>query len=195
MGELRMLAFAKVFRFGLTLVACLLSHASNAQLVKTPLPGFVLPKAESDYDQKLLSDLDRVGWHHVHVQEEGDKPGYAFSLGFYANYGQPEVVVFGLPPPVAQKLLNIAAIRAAGARKRYEPFVPYDNIAEGMRVIFVPVSRRFYREYFGYGLWFYQSVSGAFPMLQMVWPDRQGRLPGEPGYDSRYLKVQPVLMD
>jgi len=154
-----------------------------------------LPTPESEYDKALVADVTRVGWHHIHVQSEGGEPAFAYSLGFYANFDQPEVIVFGLPPPprIAQQLLNIAAIRVAGEKKPYELRKPYEDIAQGMRIAFIPVARKHYPTYLGYGRWFYQSVKAEFPVIQMVWPDKQGRLPWESGYDTSYAKAQPIL--
>src|SRR5262249_10288244 len=128
-----------------------------AQEVKSVLPGFKPPEPESDYDRQLLADIAKIGWHHVHVQAEGQSPAFAFSLGFYANYDQPEIIVFGLKPDTAQQLLNIAAIRVAGAKLKYETYKPYDDIAQGMRIAFIPVAKQHLPEYFGYAGWFYQS--------------------------------------
>jgi hypothetical protein len=160
---------------------------------KAPLPGFQLPKADSEYDEKVLADIKKIGWHHVHVRAEDGEPSFAYSLGFYANFGQPEIIVFGLPPQIAQQLLNIAAIRFAGAKTAYETYKPYDDIAEGMRIAFIPVDRRHYREYLGYAGWFYASIKADFPALQMVWPDKQGRFPWEPNYDQSFSRLQLLL--
>lgn len=168
------------------------SHGFS-EVSASSLPGFVLPKPESEYDQALLKNITQIGWHHVHVQAEGRTPAYAFSLGLYANYGHPEIIVFGLSPHVAQQLLNIIAAGVVGAKSEYETFKPYENIARGTRIAFIPVAKKFISEYFGYGRWFYQSTQGEFPALQMVWPDRQGRLPWEESYDAAFSEIQPLL--
>ena len=69
----------------------------------------------------------------------------------------------------------------------------YDDIAEGMKIAFIPVSRRHYPTYLSYAGWFYQSVKTDFPTIQMVWPDKRGRLPWEDGYDKSFSKFQPLL--
>lgn len=186
-------ASMSVIRTISAVIASLVTANAAAQYVKSTLPGFQLPKPESEYDSALLADISRVGWHHVHVQSEKGEPPFAYSLGFYANYGQPEVIVFGLPAKTAQQLLNIVAIRFVGAKKPYETFRAYEDIAEGMKIAFVPVVRRYYPTYFGYAGWFYKSVKTDFPAIQMVWPDKQGHLPWELGYDKSFSKFQPML--
>jgi len=49
------------------------------------------------------------------------------------------------------------------------------------------------KAHLGYASWFYQSLKQPFPALQLVWPDKQNRLPWEPGYDQRFSKKQPML--
>ena len=177
----------------ITALAVVTTVGVSAQTIKSIVPGFRAPKADSTYDEKLLADVARIGWHHVHVQADKGEPPSAFSLGFYANYGLPEVIVFGLPAKTAQQLLNIVAIRIAGEKKPYETYKAYDNVAEGMKIAFIPVARRHYPAYFGYAGWFYQSINTDFPAIQMVWPDKQGRLPWEAGYDRSFSKFQPLL--
>jgi hypothetical protein len=164
-------------------------------MIESTLPDFKLPEAEDDYDRRLLADVTRIGWHHVHVEGDGDGPAFAFSLGFYANYRRPEVIVFGLPPKTAQQFLNIVAVKVAGAGEALVPFKAYEDIAEGVRIAFVPVARRHYPEYLGYAGWFYASVKADLPVLQMVWPDRQGLFPWEQGWDTSFASAQPMLCD
>ncbi len=176
-----------------TWLLSLFSLTASADTVKPVVPGFSPPLADNPLDEQILQKISRVGWYHLLVEAEGRQPGFAYSLGFYANYGQPEVVVFGLPPAIAQQLLDIVAIRFAGAKQPYELFKPYDDITEDGPVVFVPVARRHFPTYFGYGGWFYQSVDTDFPVIQMVWPDPAGKFPWDAGYNQAYHAFQPVL--
>jgi len=179
-----------------SLIAALFSLftiTASAEPIRPVVAGFHPPAADSALDEQILDRIKTIGWYHVQVEAEGQKPAFAYSLGFYANFGQPEVVVFGLPMEISQRFLDIAAIRIAGAKQPYEMYKPYEDIAEGTKVAFVPVARRHFPAYFGYGGWFYQSVETDFPVIQMVWPDKAGKFPWEQGYDKRYLALQPLL--
>lgn len=164
-------------------------------MISSTLPEVVLPHADDDYDRRLLADVTTIGWHHVHVQSDGKEPAFAFSLGFFANYGRPEIIVFGLPAKTANEFLNIVAIKVAGGQEELVPFKAYENIAEDSRIAFIPVARRYYPAYLGYAGWFYQSIRADFPLLQMVWPDRSGVLPWESGYDLGLASAQPLLYE
>lgn len=66
------------------------------------------------------------------------------------------------------------------------------EIIEGDDVRFRPVrERESYAEHVGCALWFYDGT--WFPLLQLVWPDRQGRFPDEAGFDESFRKGQPLL--
>jgi hypothetical protein len=48
-----------------------------------------------------------------------------------------------------------------------------------------------YREHVGYSMWFYGGPE--FPLLQVVWPDKHGRFPGDPGALAAIATQQPLL--
>jgi hypothetical protein len=66
-----------------------------------------------------------------------------------------------------------------------------DGYLEGYPVVFKEVRRERYRGVLGYGLWYYDG--DAFPALQCVWPDKQGRFPWEAEFEERYRRMQPLL--
>jgi hypothetical protein len=68
-----------------------------------------------------------------------------------------------------------------------------DGLLKGLDVCFVDVAPAYYPDYLGYATWFYQSLDDGFPVVLMVWPDRQGRFPWEPGHDSSFGPLQPIL--
>jgi hypothetical protein len=56
----------------------------------------------------------------------------------------------------------------------------------------VRVDAQWYSPFLGYAQWFYESEDG-FPVLQLVWPDEQGRYPWDEGY-AITDGSQPVLV-
>ena len=156
------------------------------------LPGFQLRTAEDEHDRKLLADIERVGWHIVHINEDERGPAFSFSVGFYYTFQQPEILIMGLKPEVAQKILSIAVVLMAGG-KTFQPFEPVADFAQGYNSVFVPIKIENYQDYLGYAIWFYRSLPAPFPAMQLVWPDKQGRFPWEQGYDTRYLSSQKPL--
>ncbi len=149
-----------------------------------------LPTPQDDRDRKLLADIEEVGWSVLAIWESKNNPGFAYSLGIYYTLDHPEIIIMGLPPKVAHALINTIG-DTVRAGQTFEPGQKYDDIADGFPVAFVAMDQKYYREYLGYGRWFYHGSN--FPVLQCVWPDKEGIFPWEPGYDSRYFDVQRVL--
>jgi hypothetical protein len=149
-----------------------------------------LPTPEDDRDRKLLADIAQVGWAVIGVEADKDGPGFAFSVGLFHTLVHPEVLVMGLRPQIAHRLINDIG-EAIREGQRFEGGQQYEGIAAGFPLAFVEMDRRYYREYLGYAGWFYRGPD--FPVLQCVWPDKQGVFPWQPGYDSRFFQSQRVL--
>ena len=156
------------------------------------LPDFQPPVAADEHDRKLLSDIERVGWHVLKIMGDESGPEYCFSVGLYYTFGHPEILVMGLSHPVAHRFINLAAAHIATGRV-FRAQERTDDLAEGFECSFVPVSVAHYERYLGYGIWFYRQLKQPFPVLQLVWPDKQGRFPWESDYDERFQKLQPLL--
>ncbi|WP_175650032.1 DUF4262 domain-containing protein [Pseudomonas sp. Marseille-P9899] len=176
-----------------TLLLCLFPLVAEAKFIRPIVPGFEAPRAETRLDVHILGKISNNGWYPVHVAPQGPTPGFSYSLGFYANYGQAEVVVVGLPPLVAQEFLGILAERVIEAAPPFEMYKGYDGIAEGSQIAFVPVAMHHFPDHFDYGGWFYYSMDTDVPFVQMVWPDATGKFPWEKGYDPVYRDAQPLL--
>jgi hypothetical protein len=149
-----------------------------------------LPTPEDDRDRKVLADIAKLGWTVIGVEADDEGPAFAFSVGLFHTLAHPEVLIMGLRPQIAHRLINDigAAIRNG---ERFVAGQQYGGIAAGFPLAFVEVDRRYYREYLGYAGWFYGGPD--FPVLQCVWPDKQGVFPWQPGYDSHFFQLQRVL--
>lgn len=142
-------------------------------------------------DQKLLDDVEEYGVHIVHVAEDDDgAPGFSFTVGLWETFQQPEVLVFGLAEEVAHDLLNALADEAAEDRK-FLAGTRHDDVLVGYPVRFLDVPKARYDDYLGSAVWAYEG--DGFPCVQLVWPDKQGRWPWEPGVREGFADAQPVL--
>jgi hypothetical protein len=158
------------------------------------LPDFQLRVAEDDNDRKLLADIERLGWHVIHIFEDDSGPAFSFSVGFYYTFQQPEVLIMGLPQKVAYDLLD-TAVDQMKEGKTFRPFERVAGFAKGYDCAFAPIALDHYKEYLGYAIWFYRSLSKPFPAMQLIWPDKQGHFPWEAGYDQRFYKLQKALYE
>jgi hypothetical protein len=154
---------------------------------------FKLPSPESEYDINLLKEIEQIKWKNVHVSAEGNLPAFAYTIGHFYMSNHPEIIVIGLKSETAHQLLNIAAVKIAGAKERIQPYKKYTDLTEGLSLMFIPVSVEHYGEYLGYGNWFYGSLSNPYPALQMVWPDKKGLFPWDKGFDKQFIQIQPII--
>jgi hypothetical protein len=154
------------------------------------LAGFAPPEPEDESDRQLLADVRQYGWHCVLIEDDPSGPQFCFTVGFYASRRHPEVILFGLDAKRAHGLLW-CIWRAIDDGRQFEPYGVYDDIAESASLAFVPVRKKYYREYLGYVRWFYRSDD--VPVFQCVWPDKEGNFPWQPGYDKTFEDFQPIL--
>lgn len=148
-----------------------------------------LPKARDDGDRQVLRDVAESGCHVVGVLADETGPAFAYSIGLYHNYDHPDILIFGLEHTLMQSLINCMRdlIREGG---RFVPGSRYPDIIEGFDCEFRAVHPSHYRELLGYARWFYPD--DEFPVVQCVWPDKQGRFPWQPDFEPRFLPQQPI---
>lgn len=140
-------------------------------------------------DRTIAQNVREHGWHTMGVTGY-DTPDWAYSIGMWHTHGGYDVCVTGLPVENAMALVakiarQVRDGRALGAEKRRL------GVIEGYEVATRAVHPSWYPSMFGAGLDFFQTP--PWPMLQAVWPDRQGRFPWEEGADLERGDQQPYL--
>jgi hypothetical protein len=147
------------------------------------------PKPHSDLDRRLLSDVAAHGCHVIKVLRSESTPPFAYSIGLFHSFAHPEVLLVGLDLDLMHRLINdirdhirAGALFSAGSRS--------SAILKGLDCEFRSVAPAHYPNLFGRAIWFYSGED--FPAVQCVWPDRQGRFPGQPDFDSTFRNIQPL---
>ncbi|MBM4061772.1 MAG: DUF4262 domain-containing protein, partial [Planctomycetes bacterium] len=119
-------------------------------------------------ERKVLADVAETGVHVVHVEATADTPGHSCSVGLFESFGQPEIVVFGLPGQVAEELIQAVAdandggtLFLAGSR--------HEGLLQDYPVRFCAVPDEVRGGLFGVARWAYEDET--FPAVQLVWPD------------------------
>jgi hypothetical protein len=141
-------------------------------------------------EEKLRADVQRFGWHVLNVLPSSEHPPHSYSVGVFATLGHPEIVVVGLPGDRAHTFINnIVDEIKDGAT--FEAGCRYDHLIDGFEVAFAAVDHRFYPDYFGRAIDFYGN--STFPVVQMIWPDRNSSFPWQPECEPEIREMQPVL--
>ena len=140
------------------------------------------PLATSAADRKLLREIDNSGWTLMYISGDPESPDFAFTIGLFANYNHPEIVVVGLDSEGAGWLLNRIAEQVRAGR-RFDNTREFDGVLQnqyGCRFRTLP--KKLQKDHLGTAIWFYQG--SEFPAMQVFVPDVNGRYPWEHGFQG-----------
>jgi hypothetical protein len=156
----------------------------------TELPDFRIPHAE-----KIEWMIETKGYaiEPVAAREDVDPPvpGYCYTIGVPELVGFPEIVVFGLTPVAASGLLGQVVDFCVGGTD-FPIDVEFTGLFDNeLRAALVTVDVDAWSGLFSTGVAWRRG--DAFDLVQLIWPDRNGFLPTEPGFDARIRPAQPVL--
>jgi hypothetical protein len=126
--------------------------------------------------KKIKKDIEQDGWSTIAVFPTPDDPGvhFSYSVGFQ-EHDQPEVIVLGLPPDFAHAIIHSLYDKIVAGEK-LEDGQRLDEVIEDYQVLLraippgeapVNVAKSYYER--------------EVPALQVLWPDKEGRFPGEEG--------------
>jgi hypothetical protein len=154
------------------------------------LPDFHIPHAE-----KIEWMIETNGWALEPVSAQPDEdppvPAYSYSIGLPAAVGFPDVAIFGLTPVAANGLVALVVDACRGGTEiplQVELIGLLDN---ELRCMFAPIDLE------RWGAMFTTSIAwyGGQPkgIVQLLYPDRNGFLPYEVGFEQRMRFAQPVI--
>ncbi len=146
--------------------------------------------AFDERDRLVAANVTEFGWHVMGVNGDGEGPEWAYSIGLWHTVRSPEVCVFGLPTDTAMRIVNNLAARVRDG----SPLTPDQrrtDVIEGYQVAIRPVHPTWYPSFFGAGIDFQRQP--PWPVAQVIWPDKEGRLPFEEGAGDACRAGQPPL--
>jgi hypothetical protein len=155
----------------------------------------VFPDRSMELRDKIAWMVETNGWALVPVPARPDLdppiPGYSYSVGLETTYGFPEVVLFGLTPPAARGLLGLVVEFLAGGTQLPVGPLFVGLLDNGLRSALLPVDPDDFGDLFEEArVW---HGGSEFRVVQLIWPDRNGWMPWESGFDHRLLLAQPVI--
>jgi hypothetical protein len=157
--------------------------------------GDVFPDRNMEHRDKVAWMVEQHGWAFepvpAHPELDPPIPGYGYSIGFEAAFAFPEVVVFGLTPVATRGLLGLVVDLLRGGTD-----IPIGALFTGLfdnelRAALLPVDREECGDLFAVADDWYSEDD--YRLAQLAWPDRNGWLPWESGFDHRLLLAQPVI--
>ncbi len=145
--------------------------------------------------EKIEWMIETTGWaiEPVAPSTDTDPPvaGYSYTIGFPAAFGFPEVLMFGLTPVAARGLFGLVADLLGGGTQ-IPVGVPVIGVLDGeQRCVFAPIDTAEWSPLLDTAAKWYRGAS--FAAVQLLWPDRNGFLPYEAGFEQRMRLAQPVI--
>lgn len=148
---------------------------------------------------RIEAALTRGDCFIVHVSGSPTAPSWAYTIGFLEHLGEPELVTTGLSPESSQAFLQWAFHQA----KAGDP-LPVGRehrrvcwLELPISIVELPPDQYLPPSDMGNMLFGYYEARGGFPveprMHQLIWPDFDGRLPWDAGFDEHWRPYQPLL--
>jgi hypothetical protein len=172
------------------LLALRRSTACDRSVRCMELPDFHIPHAE-----KIEWMIETNGWALEPVAPDAERspptPAYAYTIGVPALTGWAEVAVFGLTPVAANGLVGLVVDALLGGTEIPTGVELVGLLDNELRCYFAPIHPDVT------GTWFHTAHAwyrgGPFDMVQLLFPDRNGFMPYETGFDQRMRLAQPVV--
>ncbi len=154
------------------------------------LPDFHIPHAE-----KIEWMIETNGWALEPVEADPltdpPTPAYAYSIGMPAAVGFPDVAVFGLTPVAANGLVTLVADACRGGTQIPLGVELVGLLDNELRCCFAPIDTAEHAALFATAAAWYRGE--PFEIVQLLFPDRNGFLPYEAGYEQRMRFAQPIV--
>jgi uncharacterized protein DUF4262 len=162
---------------------------------------FEWPKPEDDTEADILRHVREYGCSIVNVvfDEHGKTQRFSmdllfsYSVGLFANYDHPELILLGIPAKQAMTVINVVRDYVADGRKFVDGEISDEILGNDYKVCFCQVPSTAYPSYLGEALWFYDKCPHVFPCLQIVWQDVNRFFPWEEECDPHVAVGQPLL--
>jgi hypothetical protein len=140
--------------------------------------------------QAIAADIRTVGWSVSAVLGDEIAPPWAYTVGLWLSHQGPELTMFGLPVEHLTTILN-----SMGDRMASGALIEVGDHADGI----CPCSLAIRPVHASWRTTSLFAISDRYygyvrpTCLQVVWPDRRGRYPGDRGFQARYEGRQPML--
>jgi hypothetical protein len=144
----------------------------------------------TDAQRLVLADIAEHGCYLGAASETAEQPAFAYTAGLLHTHDHPELVVVGLEEDLAGELLE-ALIDAIAAGRRFAAGQRCDGFLRGYPVALCAVHRDCCAQFLPAAVWAWQGSDVT--ALQVVWPDRQGRMPWDADVREGFRACQPLL--
>ena len=147
-------------------------------------------------EQRILDDIDRVGWHITcvgpAVDSDDPEEWFAYTVGLSKTFGWPEMICFGLDLQVMADLLNYAVDECRARGVSPSAGLVLNDVINGFPAK-LENPRPMADEYVNSAHWLARHEGLSLSVLQLLWPDKAGHFPDEPECSPEVVQMQTPL--
>jgi len=145
-------------------------------------------------EQRVVDDIARCGWHLMGVLAGEEDPPFTYSIGMMVTLKHPEIVSFGLDHKLTASIINGMGHEIRNGRSFQEAGL-YEGLIRGFACKIRPVSKASHAKYLGFAMWHRRHIGkiNTLEAVQLLWPDKAGFFPDEPGCHPGAGERQPLL--
>jgi hypothetical protein len=147
-------------------------------------------------ERNAIDIINRIGWMVMKISPNGGDENprwFAYTTGLAVTFRWPELICFGLDLDVAGGLLNNAVRELQNRAVQPSSGLELSEVLDGRIVRLRTFSPGLYREHIRWAIWYADRqglMPAQFPCLQLLWPDKSGRFPGDPACDPMVSEGQ-----
>ena len=149
-------------------------------------------KKLNEFEVNLLTNIMEDGWQLNAIGEEDPLPNWAYSIGIYAKYGQPELILFGLDVETMYHIVE-QYIELVKNGLVVKDKLSLEGLVENYSCVIRKVQTKWRDKLMLSANWYYHDQD--YPAMQCFWPDRRGKFPWDERFSRRMLKLQPLLFE
>jgi hypothetical protein len=147
-------------------------------------------------EQRILDDISRIGWHVTcvgpAVDSDDPEEWFAYTVGLSKTFGWPELLCFGLDLDLMGLLLNDAVDECRARDVAPSAGLVLNDVLEGFPAR-LEMPQPMADHYVNAARWLARHEGLSFSVLQLLWPDKNGCFPDEPGCSPGAIRMQTPL--
>ena len=143
---------------------------------------------------RIGREIAQRGWHFETLADSETAPPATYTVGLGESFGNPELILIGLPPELARTVLTKMAEQIRDGQA-YVPGRRYSGILDKFDVLIGAVHATQAERRLPLAAAWYATRPEPQPLraIQIFFPDRAGHFPGDPASDLQAASIQPSL--
>lgn len=142
-------------------------------------------------DAEIAKTVSRAGWHAIAITD--CRNPYVYTCGLMTTFRHPELVIFHPDPQAGYAIIAVIVEDIRNGRTFIESS-PFGGVLVSGNIATRQVHSSQHEFYLGYALEHCRHMGlGELRVLQVFWPDTDGRFPFERASHEEVWQVQPRL--